>query len=471
MAIDRVAVLGGGLMGSGIAESVARAGMSVVVRDVDATAFEAARGRIEGSLGRSRERGKIEDDAYAEILGRISFTDRLEDIADADLVVEAVPENADLKAAILGQVAGIVSEDALIASNTSSIPIAQLAAGLPRPERVLGLHFFSPVPVMRLVEIVVALDTSEETVASGPGLRRAARQAGDHHQGPLRLHRQHAARPLPDGGGADVRRRLRHRRGHRRGDEARLRPPDGPADAGRLHRPRRPLRDRRLPLRGVQADRVRAAAADQADGRLGADRSQGRARLLRVPAADRRLGRDVDPIRAGFESAADLRGPSGYPPWRKLSKIESPDGGPHVNRRHADGEASRRGLPRHRSQPLRRRARHPRHRPCLRARQGRPERRRLVRGGHGPGPRAGQGTGLAERPRHAPRGLRLRRRLGDRLRARLHGAGGGRLGDPQPGLGPGLAGDVRDLEAGARRSRSRSGCRGWRRATRSAASA
>ena len=166
MGIDRVAVLGGGLMGSGIAESVSRAGVPVVVRDVDAAAFEAARGRIEGSLGHARERGKIEDAEYEEILGRITFTDRLEDVAGADLVVEAVPEDAELKVNILGQVAGIVSEDALIASNTSSIPIAQLAAGLPRPERVLGLHFFSPVPVMRLVEIVVALDTSEETVAT-----------------------------------------------------------------------------------------------------------------------------------------------------------------------------------------------------------------------------------------------------------------------------------------------------------------
>jgi 3-hydroxybutyryl-CoA dehydrogenase len=166
MAIEQVAVLGGGLMGSGIAESVARAGLSVTVRDVDATAFEAARGRIEASLGRARRGGKIDAAEYDEILARIIYTDSLEDISDADLVVEAVPENADLKAAILAQVAGIVAEEALIASNTSSIPIAQLAAGLPRPDRVLGLHFFSPVPVMGLIEIVVALDTSETTVAA-----------------------------------------------------------------------------------------------------------------------------------------------------------------------------------------------------------------------------------------------------------------------------------------------------------------
>jgi 3-hydroxybutyryl-CoA dehydrogenase len=166
MGIDRVAVLGGGLMGSGIAESVATAGIPVIVRDVDEAAIGAARARIEDSLGRARSRGKIEEGEYEEILGRVSFTDGLHEIAEADLVVEAVPENADLKVAILGQVAGIVSEEALIASNTSSIPIAQLAAGVPRPDRVLGLHFFSPVPVMGLIEIVVALDTSEATVAA-----------------------------------------------------------------------------------------------------------------------------------------------------------------------------------------------------------------------------------------------------------------------------------------------------------------
>jgi 3-hydroxybutyryl-CoA dehydrogenase len=166
MSIERVAVLGGGLMGSGIAESVARAGLPVMVRDIDEAAFEAARGRIEKSLGHAVERGKVDKDEAAGILNRIAYTERLEEIADADLVIEAVPENAELKANILGQVAGLVSADALIASNTSSIPIAQLAAGLDRPERVLGLHFFSPVPVMRLVEIVVALDTSDATATA-----------------------------------------------------------------------------------------------------------------------------------------------------------------------------------------------------------------------------------------------------------------------------------------------------------------
>ncbi|MGA8353886.1 MAG: 3-hydroxybutyryl-CoA dehydrogenase [Solirubrobacteraceae bacterium] len=166
MAIERVAILGGGLMGSGIAESVSRAGLPVVVRDIDAAAADGARRRVETSLGHAVARGKMSESESAEILARIEFTAELAALAAADLVIEAVPENAELKAGILAQVAGIVSEEALIASNTSSIPIAQLAAGIHRPERVLGLHFFSPVPVMKLIEVVVALDTSEQTLAT-----------------------------------------------------------------------------------------------------------------------------------------------------------------------------------------------------------------------------------------------------------------------------------------------------------------
>jgi 3-hydroxybutyryl-CoA dehydrogenase len=166
MTIEKVAVVGGGLMGSGIAESAARAGMPVTVRDVDEVAVDAARKRLELSLERAVSGGKIDPEESAAIRERIALTSDLADISDADLVIEAVPENADLKVAILADVAAAVSEQTLIASNTSSIPIAQLAAGVPRPQRVLGLHFFSPVPVMKLVEIVVALDTSEETLAT-----------------------------------------------------------------------------------------------------------------------------------------------------------------------------------------------------------------------------------------------------------------------------------------------------------------
>jgi 3-hydroxybutyryl-CoA dehydrogenase len=162
--IERVAVLGGGLMGSGIAEAVARAGLEVCVRDIDDTAIDGVRRRLDSSLQRAFAGGKIDATEREEISERVSLGTELGIVADADLVIEAVPENADLKARILAEVAEVVGADALIASNTSSIPIAQLAAFVPNPERVLGLHFFSPVPVMRLVEIVVALDTSPQTV-------------------------------------------------------------------------------------------------------------------------------------------------------------------------------------------------------------------------------------------------------------------------------------------------------------------
>jgi 3-hydroxybutyryl-CoA dehydrogenase len=157
-------VIGGGLMGSGIAEVSAAAGFSVVVREVDEQAAAAARSRVEESLGRAVTRAKVSQPAADEALERIEFTTHLHELADVDLVIEAVPEDANLKTAVLAEVAEVVESHTLIASNTSSIPIAQLAAAVSDPTRVLGLHFFSPVPVMGLVELVVALDTSAETV-------------------------------------------------------------------------------------------------------------------------------------------------------------------------------------------------------------------------------------------------------------------------------------------------------------------
>ena len=167
MTIERVAVLGGGLMGSGIAEVTAAAGLRVVVREVDDDALAAARARVEASLQRAVSGGKRTEDDAQRTLEQIRFTLDVSELADADLVIEAVPEDVDLKTRVLADVAEVVDPQTLIASNTSSIPIAQLAASVPDPARVLGLHFFSPVPVMGLVEVVVALDTSAETVAAG----------------------------------------------------------------------------------------------------------------------------------------------------------------------------------------------------------------------------------------------------------------------------------------------------------------
>jgi 3-hydroxybutyryl-CoA dehydrogenase len=165
MTIERVGIVGGGLMGSGIAEAVARSGRPVVLRDVDATAIGGVEKRISRSLDGAVAGGKVQKDEAEAIRGRISLTTEMADLADVDLVVEAVPENAELKSRILAFVGEVVDEGATIASNTSSIPIAQLAAHVRRPERVIGLHFFSPVPIMKLVEVVSALDSDEEVIA------------------------------------------------------------------------------------------------------------------------------------------------------------------------------------------------------------------------------------------------------------------------------------------------------------------
>jgi 3-hydroxybutyryl-CoA dehydrogenase len=161
--ITSLAVVGGGFMGAGIAETAAFAGIPVVVRELP-DYLDAAQQRLKTSLDRAVKRGKRDPQERDAALARITFTSELNDLASADLVIEAVPENVELKTSIMNTLGKIVSDHAIIASNTSSIPIAQLASAVHNPDRVVGLHFFSPVPVMGLVEIVRALDTSTETI-------------------------------------------------------------------------------------------------------------------------------------------------------------------------------------------------------------------------------------------------------------------------------------------------------------------
>ena len=174
--INSVAVIGGGFMGAGIAEVSAVAGMPVVVRDLPQF-LDAARGRVEKSLAGHVRKGRMDEAARDEALGRICFTSELKDVAGADLVIEAVPEVLDLKLSLMKELDEIVSADIVIGTNTSSIPIAQLASTVRNPGRVVGIHFFSPVSVMKLVEIVVALDTDAETVQIA---RRYAERLGKH---------------------------------------------------------------------------------------------------------------------------------------------------------------------------------------------------------------------------------------------------------------------------------------------------
>jgi 3-hydroxybutyryl-CoA dehydrogenase len=162
--IESVAVVGAGFMGTGIAEAVAVAGLPVIVRDVDDASLVRAGERIEASLARGVRGGKLDDEAARSARERIELTTELQVIGQADLVVEAVPEDERLKLEVMGAIDAEVAPGAIVASNTSSIPIAELAQAIRQPSRVLGLHFFSPVPVMMLVEVVIALDTSSDTV-------------------------------------------------------------------------------------------------------------------------------------------------------------------------------------------------------------------------------------------------------------------------------------------------------------------
>jgi 3-hydroxybutyryl-CoA dehydrogenase len=164
LVVQRVGVVGCGLMGSGIAEVSARAGLDVVVREVDADALAAGRARIEKSLARAVERGKISLEEMGEALARLRFTTDLGDMADRQVVMEAVPESEALKLQVFGLLDKVVNDDTILASNTSAIPIMKLAMATSRPEQVVGLHFFSPVPVLKLVELVSSLLSTEETI-------------------------------------------------------------------------------------------------------------------------------------------------------------------------------------------------------------------------------------------------------------------------------------------------------------------
>src|SRR3954467_8677594 len=171
--VKRIGVVGGGLMGAGIAEVAARAGFDVVVREVDDVAAESASRRLTKSLGRAERAGKLSEADRGASLSRLTFTTELSDLADRDVVVEAVVEDEAEKSAVFSALGKIVSPDCLLASNTSSIPIMKLASVTAHPERGIGLHFFNPVPVLPLVEVVPSLLTAPET------LRRAEAWAGE----------------------------------------------------------------------------------------------------------------------------------------------------------------------------------------------------------------------------------------------------------------------------------------------------
>jgi 3-hydroxybutyryl-CoA dehydrogenase len=174
MAIERVGVVGGGQMGAGIAEVCAKAGVDVVVHEVTEELAAAARSRVVKSLDKAVARGKLDVEDRDAAVGRMRFVSDLAAMADRQLVVEAVVEDEAVKADVFGRLDDVVvADDAILASNTSSIPLTRIGHSTTRPGSVVGMHFFNPAPVMPLVEIVHSVSTTDETAA------RAAAFAAD----------------------------------------------------------------------------------------------------------------------------------------------------------------------------------------------------------------------------------------------------------------------------------------------------
>ena len=163
MTIKKIGIIGAGTMGHGIALVSAKAGYQVVLHDIKDEFVKKGMNSIEKFLGKSVEKGKMTSEEKNKILGNIQGTTHLEELKDADLVIEAILEQADLKKDVFKKLDGICKKETLFASNTSTIPITDLASSTQRPERFIGMHFMNPVPLMKLVEVIRGLRTSDET--------------------------------------------------------------------------------------------------------------------------------------------------------------------------------------------------------------------------------------------------------------------------------------------------------------------
>jgi 3-hydroxybutyryl-CoA dehydrogenase len=171
--LGEIGVVGAGFMGSGIAESAARAGALVHLDEPDQTALDRSRSRIAASVDRAVSGGKLDTSAAQALMERVDFNTDLGALGECEIVIEAVYEDPEVKGPLFRALDELLPAEAIVASNTSSIPIAQLASWTASPQRVLGLHFFSPVPVMKLVEVVVGLDTAPEVVERAEDFARA----------------------------------------------------------------------------------------------------------------------------------------------------------------------------------------------------------------------------------------------------------------------------------------------------------
>lgn len=168
--VKKIMVIGAGQMGSGIAQVFAQAGYEVVLNDLNEEALQKAQANIDKHLTRSVEKKRITAEEKTATMNKLELSTKLEEAKDCDFIIEAIIENIDVKKSLFGQLDGIAKQSAIFATNTSSISITELAAGTKRADQVIGMHFMNPVPVMKLVEIIRGLQTSDETYEVVKGL-------------------------------------------------------------------------------------------------------------------------------------------------------------------------------------------------------------------------------------------------------------------------------------------------------------
>jgi 3-hydroxybutyryl-CoA dehydrogenase len=164
MEIKKIGVLGAGAMGNGIAQVCAQAGHEVIMRDIADKFVQRGLKSIEGFLAKSAEKGKITEDEKKKVVGRIKGTTEMADLKDCDFIIEAVLEELDLKKQVFQEAEKLTRPEVILATNTSSMSITAIGSATKRPDKVVGMHFFNPVPLMRLVEVIKGMDTSDETV-------------------------------------------------------------------------------------------------------------------------------------------------------------------------------------------------------------------------------------------------------------------------------------------------------------------
>src|SRR3954447_8350109 len=183
MTIKRVGILGSGIMGSGIAEVAAKTGHEVVLRSRKQETADAMVASLTKSLAKQVERGKLTEDERDAVLSRVTATDHIGAVADCDLVIESVVEDMDVKKALFAELDGICKDSAIIATNTSTLSVIDMAVATNRPDKVVGVHFFNPAPMMALVEIVRPLTASDETACSRERIGgRAGAGVARHHR-------------------------------------------------------------------------------------------------------------------------------------------------------------------------------------------------------------------------------------------------------------------------------------------------